>query len=123
MLQENQITHLLNGWMDGDKDALSKLMPLIYNELRKIANYYLAPIHPNHDLQTTDLVHEAYLRIIKLHDINWNNRSHFFAVMAKIMRNILVNYALAQKTEKRGGKISFIGLEENMVSSQDTENT
>lgn len=97
------MTQILQEWNQGDSSALDKLFPLVYDELHQIASRYLRRERPDHTLQTTALVHEAYLKLLGEQDLQWQNRAHFFGVAARMMRHILVNHALALKTEKRGG--------------------
>jgi RNA polymerase sigma factor (TIGR02999 family) len=106
------VTKMLMDWREGDKTALDRLLPVVYDELRRIAGSYLRRERSNHTLQTTALVHEAYLRLVGEQDTQWQNRAHFFAVAAQMMRNILVSYAVAQKAEKRGGNIYKFPLDE-----------
>src|SRR6185503_13997328 len=103
MTSPNNVTQLLHDWKNGDKAALDKLMPVVYDELRRIASRYLKQQRSNHTLQTTALVHEAYMRLIGKQDIEWQNRAHFFGIAARMMRYILMDYAVAQQAEKRGG--------------------
>src|SRR5687768_7068353 len=98
-----QITQLLLAWGGGDKAALDELMPLVYNELRRLAKGYMRRQRPGHTLQTTELVNEAYLRLIDSSRVNWQNRTHFFAIAAQLMRRILVDLARARNSLKRGG--------------------
>lgn len=110
MASTTDVTKLLRDWRNGDASALDRLMPIVYNELRQIASRYLRRRQANETLQTTALVHEAYMRLVDRQDFNWQDRAHFLAVSAKIMRGILVNYSLASSAEKRGGgavKLSF----------------
>ena len=93
-----EVTVLLQAWNRGDQAALDQLMPLIYNELRQMARRYMSGQPTGHTLQTTALIHEAYLKLAGQSDVHWQNRSHFFAVAATAMRHILVNHALARKT-------------------------
>jgi RNA polymerase sigma factor (TIGR02999 family) len=99
----HNITHLLNEWSDGDRQALDKLTPLVYEELRQQAARYLRRERPGHTLQTTALIHEAYLRLIDAKDVHWQSRAHFFAIAANIMRRILVDHARRRDADKRGG--------------------
>jgi RNA polymerase sigma factor (TIGR02999 family) len=99
----SQITQLLAKWRDGDQSALEELTPLVYDELRRIAHHYMAGARPDHTLQTTALVNEAYLRLADQTHPNWQDRAHFFAVAARAMRQILVNYAMSYNAQKRGG--------------------
>jgi len=98
----HQITLLLVEWNKGDDNALEQLMPLVYEELRRMARGYLKRQPPNHTFQTSELIHEAYLKLAKGDDQNWQNRAHFFGVAAKAMRHILVDYARSKKSGKRG---------------------
>jgi RNA polymerase sigma factor (TIGR02999 family) len=104
------VTQLLVGWSKGDKEALDKLVPLVYDELRRQAARYLRHERPGHTLQTTALIHEAYLRLIDQRNVHWQNRAHFFGIAAQMMRRILVDHARTKKRAKRGGsdvRISF----------------
>ena len=98
----HQITLLLHEWNKGDDNALEQLMPLVYEELRRMARGYLRHQAPNHTFQTSELIHEAYLKIEKGDGQDWQNRAHFFGVAAKAMRHILVDYARAKNSGKRG---------------------
>jgi RNA polymerase sigma factor (TIGR02999 family) len=97
------ITQLLVRWSTGDQTALEKLMPLVENELRRLAGNYLRRERPGHTLQPTALVNEAYLRLIDQRDSKWQNRAHFYGIAAKLMRRILVDHARVKYAEKRGG--------------------
>jgi RNA polymerase sigma-70 factor (ECF subfamily) len=98
-----EITQLLVAWNSGDKRALDKLMPLIFDELRRLARHYMRGERAGHTLESVALVNEAYLRLIDADNINWQNRAHFFGVAAQMMRNILVDHARRQNYAKRGG--------------------
>ncbi|NNE98339.1 MAG: sigma-70 family RNA polymerase sigma factor [Pyrinomonadaceae bacterium] len=123
MEEPGEITLLLKAFGSGKPDAMDKLAPLVYEELRRQAHRYLNKERKNHTLQTTGLVHEAYLRLIKQNSVNWQNRAHFFGVTATMMRRILVNYARKRTCEKRGGKnenlpfkdASFVVAEEREI--------
>lgn len=106
---------MLARWKKGDKEALEFLLPLVENELRQIAARQLRHERPNHTLQTTALVNEAYLKLVKQNDVNWQNRAHFFGISAKIMRRILINYARDAKTAKRGGGLTHTNLDEAII--------
>lgn len=106
------VTSLLGRWRSGDREALDSLIPLVYSELRRIAQYYLHNERPGHTLQSTALVHEAYVRMIQQDLPEWQNRAHFFAVAAQLMRQILVDHARASRAGKRGGGVCKVGLEE-----------
>ena len=106
------VTLLLTKWRNGDQSALDRLMPLVYGELHRIAGRYLHSERTGHTLQTTALVHEAYLRLVDETRIQWQGRAHFFGVAATLIRNILVDYARGQKAVKRGSGIGKLSLEE-----------
>ena len=89
----HEVSQLLHAWSDGDREALDALLPLVYDELRRQAHRFLRRERQNHTLQTTALIHEAYLKLIEQNRVNWQNRAHFFAISANLMRQILVNYA------------------------------
>lgn len=107
-----QVTQLLGRWRNGDRAALDSLIPLVYNELRRIAQHYLRNERPGHTLQGTALVHEAYVRMIEQDLPEWQNRAHFFAVAAQLMRQILVDHARAHRSDKRGGGVCNLALDE-----------
>jgi len=106
------VTELLSAWREGDSAALEQLIPLVYDELRRLADRYMRREQASHTLQATALVHEAYLRLAREQDRNWENRTHFFAVAAQIMRNLLVDHARSAKREKRGGNAVETQLDE-----------
>ena len=108
----HEVTQLLADWSQGDHGALEKLTPLVYEELRRLAHHYMEGQRPNHTLETTALVNEAYLRLADQSRPNVTNRSHFIAVAAKAMRQILVNHAKAQQRQKRGAGASKVELDE-----------
>ncbi len=105
-----EITQLLNAWCEGDQDALELLAPLVESELRRLARAYLGKEAAGHPLQPTALVNEAYLRLIEWNNVSWQNRAHFYAVAAKVMRRVLVNQALARRRQKRGGEAVLVSL-------------
>ncbi len=113
----NQITLLLIDWSKGNEIALEQLFPLVYEELRQIARRFMRRQNSGHTFQTTELIHEAYMRIAKQGEHNWQNRAHFFGVAAQAMRHILVDYARSKNSQKRGGLAEKITLEENLVVS------
>jgi RNA polymerase sigma factor (TIGR02999 family) len=117
-MQSLEITRLLNDSSTGNKQSYKHLIPYIYDELQRMARKYLQGEHPGHTLNTTALVHEAYLKLVKFDRINYQNRQHFFAIASQIMRNILVDYAVKQKAQKRGGKQNPVILGENDVSTE-----
>jgi RNA polymerase sigma factor (TIGR02999 family) len=98
-----EITQMLREWSEGRREALDELMPVIYDELRRQASRYLRGERVGHTLQTTALIHEAYLKLIDQRDVNWQNRAHFFAIAAQAMKRILVDYARERHMQKRGG--------------------
>ena len=106
------ITGLLMSWSEGDESALTTLVPLVYDELRQIAQAYLARESGSHTLQPTALVHETYLKLIDQSRVTWKNRGHFFAVAAQTMRRLLVDYARRRDAEKRGGASTRVALED-----------
>jgi RNA polymerase sigma factor (TIGR02999 family) len=112
------VTELLVRWRDGDRDALDTLMPLVYRELRRLAHYYLQRERSDHTLQSTALVHEAYLRLAGKNPPQWQNRAHFFGIAAHVMRQILVEYARAHGAAKRGGSVCKLELEEALQLPQ-----
>lgn len=109
--EPSEITRLLRAWGKGDHDALDRLTPLIYDQLRRQAAKHMRHERPGHQLQTTALVHEAYLRLAKVNDLEWQDRGHFFAVAARIMRRILVDAARAVAADKRGGEFVHVAHE------------
>jgi RNA polymerase sigma factor (TIGR02999 family) len=117
MPSTHEITQLLGAWSAGDEHALEKLMPLVYDELHRLAQAYMGRERPGHTLQTTALVHEAYLRLIDSGRAGLQDRSHFFALCAKLMRRILVDWARARLSLKRGGDVQILDLEESLVVS------
>jgi RNA polymerase sigma-70 factor, ECF subfamily len=110
--QSSETTLLLRAWAEGDQAALEQLTPRVYAELRRIAGHCMQNEHPGRTLQTTALVHEAYLRLIDVNNVNWEHRAHFFAVSSQIMRRILVDGARARATAKRGGGVPRVNLDE-----------
>ncbi len=104
MQPPQSVTQLLVKWSEGDKAALDELMPLVYETLRKLAGSYLRRERGNHSLQPTALVHEAYVRLVGQHTTGWQNRAQFFGMAAKLMRNVLVDYARERLAAKRGGE-------------------
>lgn len=108
----SEITGLLVDWSDGDQAALDRLLPLVEQELHRLAHIHMCRENRDHTLQTTALVNEAYLKLIDQNKTRWQNRAHFFAIAAKIMRRILLNYARDQHRQKRGGKAVQVSLSE-----------
>ena len=108
---------MLLAWNRGEQNAAEQLMPLVYDELRRLARQYLRRERSDHTLQATGLVHEAYLRLVDQSGVSWQDRAHFFAVAAKVMRRILVDHARTHAAEKRGGDREKIVLDEALVAS------
>ena len=118
----SEITELLVDWNNGDQSALDKLLPRVEKELHRLAHSYMRHENPNHTLQTTALVNEAYLRLIDQRKTRWQNRAHFFAISAQIMRRILLNHARDQHRAKRGGRAIQVSLSDvALVSREKTE--
>ena len=115
MEQTHHITKLLREWSDGSREALDELMPLVYNELHKQAARYLRNERKNNTIQTTDLIHEAYIKLIDQPGIQWQSRTQFFAFAAKVMRHILVDRARAKHREKRGGEAVKVALDDATI--------
>ena len=118
-LSSPKITELLLAWNNGDQAALEKLIPLVYEELHRIARRYMRRQFSGHPLQTTALVNEAYLRLINVNKVQWQNRAHFFAISARLMRQILVDFARAHHNLKRGGQTRRVTLDEGLVVSHE----
>lgn len=105
------ITELLLAWSDGKQDALERLTPLVYSELHRLAHHYMAGERTGHTLQSTALVNEAYLRLVETSRVRWQNRAHFFAISAQLMRRILVDFARSRGYAKRGGNAPRVSLD------------
>ncbi len=116
------ITELLRDWGDGKSEAMNELLPQIYDELRRQAAAYLRRERPNHTLQTTALVHEAYFKMVDQQRVVWKNRGHFFAVAAQAMRRILVDHAKHRHREKRGGAVENVPLDDALLAAADEAN-
>jgi RNA polymerase sigma factor (TIGR02999 family) len=114
-----EITRLLRCWSDGDEEALEKLTPVLYKELHRMAHRYMRQERPNHTLQTTALINEAYLRLIDWKNVRWQNRAQFFGVSAQLMRKILVDFARSRNYAKRGAGARVISLEDVPCVSRD----
>ena len=115
--QPDDLTQLLIDWSKGDEVALEKLVPLVDSELRRLARRYLAREHPGHTLQTSALINEAYIRLIDQNSVQWQNRTHFFAVAAQVIRHILIDHARAHLYAKRGGGAPRVPLDEVEVGN------
>ena len=107
-----EVTQLLADWSGGDKAALAELLPLVENELRRLAHYHMNRERPGHTLQTTALIHEAYLRLAQEEQIRFQNRAHFFGIAANLMRQIMVDHARTRQSAKRGGGLNKVSLDE-----------
>jgi RNA polymerase sigma-70 factor, ECF subfamily len=110
------ITGILHSWSSGHRDAADELFPLVYDELRRLAQSYLRQERSGHTLQPTALVHEAYLRLVDQTRVNWQNRAHFYGIAAQMMRRILIDHARARATDKRGGAAQRLSLEDANIS-------
>jgi RNA polymerase sigma factor (TIGR02999 family) len=118
---KQDVTQLLKAWSSGEQEALDQLIPLVYHELHRLAHRYMGRERGAHTLQSTALVHEAYERLIHLKDVSWQNRAHFFAVSAQVMRRILVDYARARRYSKRGGEWRQVPLNEAVALFRDRQ--
>ena len=112
------VTQLVIAWRDGNPDARDELMPLVYQELHRLAHHYMSRERPGHTLQTSALVNEAFLRLVNQRDVQWQNRAHFFGFAAQIMRQILVDYARNRSYAKRGGGAVQVSLNEELLAPQ-----
>ena len=113
----HQITRLLVDWRNGDQRALEQLIPLVHEELRRVARRHMAHERAGHTLQATALVNEAYVRLIDIRQVNWQDRAHFFAMSSRLMRRILVDFARAKGYQKRGGGAQKVSLDEALIVS------
>jgi RNA polymerase sigma-70 factor (ECF subfamily) len=118
MSESQDVTMLLSALTRGDEAAASKLMPVVYNELRKLAGAYMRRERVDHTLQATALVHEAYIKLIDQRSVNWQSRAHFFGVSAQLMRRILIDHARGHTRDKRGGELKKVSLDEVFVFSE-----
>ena len=116
--EPQRLTQLLVAWSDGDRAALDELFPLVYDELRQLARRRMRRERQGHTLRTTALVNDAYLRLVDQRQVRWQNRAHFFAIAAQMMRRILVDHARAKHYEKRGGGAAHVPLEEAAVLAE-----
>ena len=122
MSSTHEITQMLRNWSDGNSDALEDLLPLVYHELHRQAEGFLRKERADHTLQTTALIHEAYIRLIDQKDTRFNSRAHFFAIAANLMRRILVDHARKRNRDKRGGKAENISLDETLMIVDKSQN-
>jgi RNA polymerase sigma factor (TIGR02999 family) len=111
----DQVTELLHSWNRGDGRALDDLIPLVYSELRRLARLHMGRERPNHTLQTSALINEAYLRLVDQKKVEWHDRAHFFAMAAQIMRNILIDHARKYRSAKRGAGAQMVPLDESVI--------
>jgi RNA polymerase sigma-70 factor, ECF subfamily len=111
----HDVTGLLQAWGEGDEEALQKLVPLVYEQLRAAARRYMVRERQGHTLQTTALIHETYLRLVDVRRIKWQNRAHFLAICAQLMRRILIDFARSRRYKKRGGGSPRVNLDEALV--------
>ena len=118
-LSPHEITQLLEDWSNGNQAALDKLYPLVHDELRRMARRYMSRERKDHTLQTTALINEAYLRLVEQRHVHWQNRAHFFAISAQIMRRILIDHARRYNYAKRGAGAQKISLDETAVAARD----
>jgi RNA polymerase sigma-70 factor, ECF subfamily len=118
-VSRHDVTTLLKAWSDGEQSALQKLTPLVYAELHRLARKYMAGEQQQHTLEATALLNEAYMRLIDWKNVRWQNRAHFFAVSAQMMRRILVDYARSRRNQKRGGGACHVTLDEAFVFSKE----
>ena len=117
----NEITGLLIAWGKGDQTALERLVPVVYGELHRLAHRYMNRERAGHSLQTSALVNEAYLRLVDMADVSWQNRAHFFSISARLMRRILVDFARSRGYQKRGGNMLKVPFDESQMSSLDQQ--
>ena len=120
--EQAEITQLLVAWSDGRQDALHRLVPLVYDDLRRVAAGYMVREAAGHSLQPTALLHEAYVRLVDQRHVQWRNRAHFFGVAASMMRRILVDHARARRADKRGGDVEHVTLAGDEVAGDGPNN-
>jgi len=120
-LEQPDVTELLQAWGRGDKSALDKLIPIVYAELHRLAHQYMSGEQRGHILQTTALINEVYLRLIDSNRQSWRNRAHFLAISAQLMRQILVEFARAHRSHKRGGEVRQVSLDEALIVSDEQD--
>lgn len=122
-LKPSEITQILNDWNDGDDNAIEKLLPFVYNELRNQAQYLMASERSNHTLQPTALVHEAFIKVSNLNRIEWKNRTHFFRIVSRLMRQILVDHARRKNSRKRGSQAVHLSVDDVQIPVEDRINS
>jgi RNA polymerase sigma factor (TIGR02999 family) len=115
----HEVTQLLVDWSNGNQAALDRLMPLVYEELHRLAHRYMNRERPGNSLQTSGLVHEAFLKLVDQRNVRWQNRAHFFGIAAQLMRRILVDYARNRQYAKRGGNAYQVSLDEGLIVSEE----
>jgi len=115
----HDVTQLLVAWSNGDEAARDQLIPLVYEELHRLAHHYMNRERPGHTLQTSALVNEAFVRLVDQRDVHWQNRSHFFGIAAQMMRRVLVDYARSRQYQKRGGDVVQVSLNEDLIVSNE----
>ena len=113
-LPSGEVSELLQAWTDGDRGVLDRLTPIVYDQLHRLARHYMKGERPSHSLQTTALINEAYIRLVDYKGMQWQNRAHFFAVSAQVMRHILVDHA-RRRNLKRGGGVQHVSLEDTAI--------
>jgi RNA polymerase sigma-70 factor, ECF subfamily len=117
-LPPQEVTQLLVDWGNGNQAALDRLMPLVYTELRQLAHRYMRWERPGHTMQSTALIHEAYLRLVDQNQVRWQHQAHFFGIAARLMRQILIEHARSHTRAKRGGGVGTISLDKAAIVSQ-----
>ena len=117
----HEVTGLLRAWSGGDQGAIEKLTPLVYEQLHRIAQRYMAAERSDHTLQATALIHEVYLRLVDVREIKWQDRAHFFAMCAQLMRRILTDFARSRHYQKRGGNAVHVPLDEGLMISREPD--
>jgi len=116
---DDDVTGLLTAWNAGNKDALDKLVPLVYRELRRTAHFYMARERSGHTLQTTALINEVYVRLVDFQGMNWENRNHFFGICANLMRRVLTDFARSRRFIKRGGNAIHVAFDETLFGGHE----
>jgi RNA polymerase sigma-70 factor (ECF subfamily) len=120
-VSQEQVTELLVAWSQGDENALAKLVPIVDSQLRRIASRHMRQERPGHTLQTTALVNEAYIKLIKADEIQWQSRAHFFAIAARLMRHVLVDAARSRQYGKRGGDFQRVSVRDDEYASHEQD--
>lgn len=119
--KKTEVTQLLRAWGNGDHRALDELTPLVESELHRLAHRYMSRENPGHTLQTTALVNEVYLKLVNIQDMTWQDRAHFFAISARMMRHILTDFARSRQFQKRGGAALHVTLDEALIVSPEQD--